>query len=494
MLRKSLLVFVLGVLLLSAVQPGQPAQAQAVDWSVTVFDRDARGFLIVTPNGLQPGPAVPGMQALASVYNVRVSPRGEYAVFVGTPNDNSPSLAYVANLLTGACCTPLQDPTQPSLGLAFIGPFSPDGRQIVLSSFDQAALGRDSVPSAITVYDLATASVAASVPLSAFQPIDPGGVAAVFGTWDKTGIRLIPSCYGCEGVWEGAYHLWEPTSGAISLAVEPFDIFMNRLPGTGELFKLIANEAYPQSGAPSAYFPAPNVVEYYPAPNAPQGQVVYFDVGNPHLSQAEWVDGGRAILIKTAGLPASLPDNPFGEEGPGTAILMFRDGLRFSIDPALGSALTGTPDGWIALDWNSGAASLVRSDAAGNYQVTPLGDGSGWELAATSFVLGSGTAATPFPAVPPPQSTTCPGFVTSRLWPNTFAQVTPGASNNLRAEPSSASALVGTIPGEGVVAVLIGPTCAGNMAWWQVQYNGLIGWTAEGQGSDYWLQPGSGMW
>lgn len=366
MLGKTLLVFALGALLLIAAQPGAPAQAQAMDWSVTVFDSDSRSFLIVKPDGVHPGPAVPGMQTLASVYNVRVSPTGEYAVFVGAASDSSPSTAYVANLITGACCTPLQDPAQPALGLAFIGPFSPDGRQIVLSSFDQAALGRDSVPSAITVYDLATAGVVTSVPLSAFQPIEPGGVAAVFGTWDKMGIRLIPSCYGCEGVWEGAYHLWEPASGTISLSVEPFDIFMDRLPGTGELFKLIANEAYPQSGAPSAYFPAPNVVEYYPAPSAPQGQVIYFDLGNPYLRQAAWVDGGRAILIQTAGLPVSLPDNPFGEEGPGTAILLFRDGRRFSIDPALGSALTGTPDGWIALDWDTSQASLVRSDATGD--------------------------------------------------------------------------------------------------------------------------------
>jgi ABC-type antimicrobial peptide transport system permease subunit len=38
-------------------------------------------------------------------------------------------------------------------------------------------------------------------------------------------------------------------------------------------------------------------------------------------------------------------------------------------------------------------------------------------------------------------------------------------------------------------AVLEGPVCAENMAWWKVQYQGQTGWTAEGQGTDYWLEP-----
>jgi hypothetical protein len=93
------------------------------------------------------------------------------------------------------------------------------------------------------------------------------------------------------------------------------------------------------------------------------------------------------------------------------------------------------------------------------------------------------------PSVPPNQPTTCPGFMPSRLLANYSGRVTPGDANNLRAQPSSSAERVGQIPGGDYFFVLAGPTCAENTAWWQVDYNGTVGWTAEGQGTTYWLEP-----
>jgi uncharacterized protein YraI len=45
------------------------------------------------------------------------------------------------------------------------------------------------------------------------------------------------------------------------------------------------------------------------------------------------------------------------------------------------------------------------------------------------------------------------------------------------------------IPSGGTFTVLAGPTCANGMNWWQVNYNGTVGWTAEGDASGYWLEP-----
>ncbi|MGQ9909944.1 MAG: SH3 domain-containing protein [Candidatus Flexifilum sp.] len=100
-------------------------------------------------------------------------------------------------------------------------------------------------------------------------------------------------------------------------------------------------------------------------------------------------------------------------------------------------------------------------------------------------------ALTPFP--PPPmsgQTITCPGFLPSRLIVGGTGRVTPGTPNRLRAQPAISAPPVGTIPGGGTFQVLAGPQCdPAGIAWWQVNYNGTIGWTAEGQGSTYFVEP-----
>lgn len=80
----------------------------------------------------------------------------------------------------------------------------------------------------------------------------------------------------------------------------------------------------------------------------------------------------------------------------------------------------------------------------------------------------------------------------SRLRAGTNARVTPGLPNAIRSQPSrngSISAVLGEIPAAAVFAVLSGPQCGDGYVWWQVNYNGLIGWTPEGEGETYWLEP-----
>ena len=72
---------------------------------------------------------------------------------------------------------------------------------------------------------------------------------------------------------------------------------------------------------------------------------------------------------------------------------------------------------------------------------------------------------------------------------NATGQVTPGIPNNIRQAPGSSSKYVGEIPPGNLFTVLEGPTCASGMAWWKVNYNGMIGWTPEGQKGEYWIEP-----
>jgi len=68
------------------------------------------------------------------------------------------------------------------------------------------------------------------------------------------------------------------------------------------------------------------------------------------------------------------------------------------------------------------------------------------------------------------------------------AQVTPGPPNNLRRNSSTSSSIIGSIPGGGRFSVVGGPKCQDGYWWWQITYNGVTGWTAQGNGSQLWIQ------
>lgn len=92
------------------------------------------------------------------------------------------------------------------------------------------------------------------------------------------------------------------------------------------------------------------------------------------------------------------------------------------------------------------------------------------------------------PSVPTPQS--CVGRLPSRMLIGQPGRVIPdGEANNLRDRPTTASGRVGQIPPGGEFTVLEGPACADGYAWWLVDYRGIIGWTAEADNVDYWIEP-----
>ncbi len=93
---------------------------------------------------------------------------------------------------------------------------------------------------------------------------------------------------------------------------------------------------------------------------------------------------------------------------------------------------------------------------------------------------------------PPPPPPACP--LPSRLYAGGLGRVTRGVPNNMRSGPSTAYARVGIIPGGAVFSIIQGPQCDSyGRWWWQVNYNGVLGWTAEGSRSFYWTEPVSGQ-
>ena len=84
------------------------------------------------------------------------------------------------------------------------------------------------------------------------------------------------------------------------------------------------------------------------------------------------------------------------------------------------------------------------------------------------------------------------GFV-SRLTVGMSARVSefPPYANRVRAKPEKDAAVIGSIePGE-PISIMEGPSCDDTWVWWKVKsiQTGLVGWTAEGDGDEYWLTP-----
>jgi hypothetical protein len=88
-----------------------------------------------------------------------------------------------------------------------------------------------------------------------------------------------------------------------------------------------------------------------------------------------------------------------------------------------------------------------------------------------------------------PTPSGCQGLA-SRLSIGQPGRVTDGGiPNNVRAIPNVQSVKLGEIPGGGVFMVLDGPRCSLDGTWWQVNYQGMVGWTLEGLKSAYYTEP-----
>ena len=61
--------------------------------------------------------------------------------------------------------------------------------------------------------------------------------------------------------------------------------------------------------------------------------------------------------------------------------------------------------------------------------------------------------------------------------------------NRLRSLPEGD--VIGLIPPGGMFDVMDGPQCGpvNGLVWWKVNYNGAVGWTAEGENGEYYLEP-----
>ena len=87
----------------------------------------------------------------------------------------------------------------------------------------------------------------------------------------------------------------------------------------------------------------------------------------------------------------------------------------------------------------------------------------------------------------------CAGAPPTRLHVGDRARVAmfPYENQRIRNEPNSSSTILTLFQPGTMMKILEGPVCANGWVWWKVQgySTGKIGWTAEGDSTNYWLEP-----
>ena len=507
------------LLALAGAGAAQPALRETALYTERVGAGGRQGeVLFVADDGTLssvPVPAAfypPGYPDTIGLRELVLSPDGTH--LAGSFYSLSDSFALpvtIADLTLGACCVLVASPLAEVYAYDLAG-FSPDGTQLAFSYTGAAPDGEFPYLGGMATAEISTGALTNLAAMNtAMAGREDEGLAtwAYMGDWTEPGIQWHPNCYACEGVIEGEYSLWLPQKG--SFLEDTGDFFSYRadtLDGTGETLVAAESLAYPVSPEPSGMFPYPNVIQYLPAggpldaATLAAAPVVFFDPAALDLGDgAHWAANGESFVVT----PANATRWTLVNRAGATQAVPAPAGARF---------LAGTRDGWLSLIAGASNTDLVRTVATPAGAFGAVIDRTAGDIAfppgylvLRAPELGAGVTPVPPPMVPPPLAmptlpppvvatvpsvgmVQCPGFLPSRLVPGQLARVTPGDPNNLRALPDVSAPLVGRMPGGTEFMVLSGPICdAAGLAWWQVNYSGLIGWTVEGQGSDYWLEP-----
>ena len=271
---------------------------------------------------------------------------------------------------------------------------------------------------------------------------------------------------------------WNPKTGDVTPSNLSVNGLGDVLPLTGEQITPQQSPLYPtgerievphSDGLPGSY----NVI-VLTGNRASEGRaVVYFDPDNLKLKSTRWVADGNGFLA-------------FPVSGQGQTMLITVDAPPAPVALDAHQFLTGTPDGWLALESGTVTHYTVADGQATRAEIGAL---DGVVTLVESTPLGA-TADAAFTPIEPPRPEACPGGKEPRLTVGHTGRVTPGAANNIREEPTTASKIVGKIAGGETFTVIGGPACAQGMTWWEVQFRNFTGWTAESDGSAYWIEPG----
>jgi len=199
-------------------------------------------------------------------------------------------------------------------------------------------------------------------------------------------------------------------------------------------------------------------------------------------------DGRIAAAVQLGNFPEDIP---IDLTATAQAVwVLLRSGRILSLDPQSGITM-------VEIDTRSNPGELLQTaagiwaldrDKATLYHLDPAGS--------ISALVSTGRKMPPTPIPMPtkaPGEMVCQDSFPSNLSTEMRAMVKPlpAIPNLVRLEPKSNSYNLGQIlPGE-EIDIIEGPMCTDGWVWWKIsaREGELVGWTAEGDGSEYWLVP-----
>ena len=175
---------------------------------------------------------------------------------------------------------------------------------------------------------------------------------------------------------------------------------------------------------------------------------------------------------------------------------------RANLDGSNVETILTLPEGYIfsrsmALDEDTGKIFIYIYEDETNIGKQAIArfnlDGSGFEIIReiqTNGNVQGGLAVGTSPDLPAVYPACGAGWSRLEIGPNASISADSDLSNRVRQEPGLAGKVIGRLPPGAIVKILEGPVCADGYVYWKVQsplIPGGTGWTAEGDGKDYYL-------
>lgn len=497
-LLKHIFILILFCIAILVTLPQNGAtEAQDDSWTATIWIGDETAtsgspsnLYIVNGDGtIDTIPVSPwlGVPEPYQIFDVITSSDNHYIAAYGVGNVTSRRFVHFGETdlgSSGQCCTAISSMVSEVLDFN-LASFEPDGSRFALA-YVRGDDSNNLVEDGMLVVNAATSEIEYQADVETVQSESTNSSLkewAFFGDWTDDGIQLLIEPYTIPR-HGGEYSIWQPENSSFHAGS---GIYFGkqgaRLELTGELLLRGQDQRYFYNPM-SVLVTSPNVISYFPNGDIHESSIVAFaDTNSYFVGPAYWVGDGNAFLVEDI-------QNMRWD-------IVYRDGTTQQIDDLNGASfLAGSPDGWFATGEEGGNSALYHYDLDTLEPTLVVStDTSTAMIRITKLLpLGGSITSRNVTSVPPPdvaQTAVCPGFLPSRLVVEQSGRVTPGAANQMRSYAGTSADVVGSIPGGAIFSVIAGPSCdfENGIAWWLVNYNGIEGWTAEGQADTYWTEP-----